>query len=98
MTMRVFGFLLVTCATSFAVAQNESPLPHGSVGVGTHATVSQFKDLQITVADHVLLHKTLAEGLETLRPRSVPNAHGESNLLSVVHGPSAHQRTMKMGG
>ena len=42
---------------------SSSPLPHGNEGVGTFATVSQFKDLHVSAGEDVLLHKTLAEGL-----------------------------------
>ena len=36
---------------------------HGFIGVGTYATVAQFRDLDVTAGDHVLFHKTLAEGV-----------------------------------
>jgi hypothetical protein len=40
-----------------------SPLSQGAVGVGSYATISQFKDLQVRAEDRVLLDRTLGEGL-----------------------------------
>jgi len=46
------------------VAQNVAcPVPQGGVGIGTYATVSQFKDLHVSAGDRVLLGKSLSEGL-----------------------------------
>jgi len=50
-------------ASSTAGPTATQPLPHGAVGVGTYATVAQFKELQVSAAEQVLLHKTLSEAL-----------------------------------
>jgi len=54
--------LALLAGPRLALAQT-SPIPHGNVGVGTYATVAQYKDLKVTAGDKVLLTKTLAEGL-----------------------------------
>ena len=33
------------------------------MGIGTYATVSQFKDLTVTSGDQMLLHKSLSDGI-----------------------------------
>jgi hypothetical protein len=39
------------------------PSARGAVGLGTYATVAQFKDLRVVAGDKVLVEKSLAEGL-----------------------------------
>jgi len=58
---RIRFTLLVALAWSgsrlIAAESSDSQLPHGSVGIGTYATISQFKNLQVTSNGQTLLQK-----------------------------------------
>src|SRR5436309_445115 len=69
-TMWVAILLLSSVILNPGVARSQtadSPLARGSVGVGTYATISQFKDLQVMAGEKVLLQKSLAEGMTGLQ-------------------------------
>jgi len=59
-------FLSIAILTArMAAAQNTaSPVPQGSVGLATYATMSQFKDLDVKASEQPLVHRTLSEGLD----------------------------------
>jgi hypothetical protein len=54
--------LLLICSRLAFAQTADSPLPRGCVGLGTYATISQFKDLDVVAGDKVLLHKSLSAG------------------------------------
>jgi len=88
-----FALLLLSSwilSPGIARSQNaDSPLARGYVGVGTYATVSQFKDLEVTANGKVLLHKSLAEGMTDLKV--------SSGQWSVVDGALQQSSTQQTG-
>jgi len=60
----LLAFLLLSASIAGrAVRAQTTPLPSGSVGIGTYATVAQFKDLLVQYRDQTILQKSLADGL-----------------------------------
>src|SRR5689334_19485529 len=84
----LLAILVVAIEGSRLTLGQTGPLPRGSVGVGTYATVSQFKDLHVTAGEQVLLHKSLAEGMTGLQVSG-----GQWGVLDGVLQQSGTQET-----
>ena len=61
--LRVAVLLSIAVGGPATLGQTGLALPQGSVGIGTYATMAQFKDLTVSAGDQVLLQRALADGL-----------------------------------